>query len=313
MKSIGVVCILTFLIAAIGGDKGKPRILNGLESDIIPYQVLLSSGCGGTLIRPDWVLTAKHCLGKAGDCWSCEDFKPVPPTVWAGISDKMKRERGQERYVPEDSIILHDSNGLDLALLRIDPPFEESDSVKPIQINDIKSNLEGQEVLMSGWGATTSDYHPDQLSEVLVEIKRQQYSSYYPYWVIIMESSKGEGACYGDSGGPAVLKGKNDMLVGVASYVDVFDSDRNRLILPRGFHCGYNADNGKGYWPYHQSVYVDVYRYADWIKEKTENTPENGACEDRIATNKCEKRKAKGKCDIKRNQKKCQRTCGLCD
>ena len=90
------------------------------------------------------------------------------------------------------------SAGLDLALLRIDPPFEVSDSVKPIQINDMDSNLEGQKVLMSGWGATTSDYHPDQLSEVLMEIKSQEYSD---FWVIIMESSKGEGACYGDSGG----------------------------------------------------------------------------------------------------------------
>ena len=98
------------------------------------------------------------------------------------------------------------STVLDLALLGIDPPFEESDSVKPIQINDIDSNLIGQEVLMSGWGATTSDSHPDQLREVLVEITSQENPILgYGYWVITMESSEGEGACYGDSGGNYVV------------------------------------------------------------------------------------------------------------
>ena len=63
------------------------------------------------MIRPDWVLTAKHCVKRPGDCWRCKDFKPVPQTVWAGISDKKNQEKGQKREVPEDSIILHDSNG----------------------------------------------------------------------------------------------------------------------------------------------------------------------------------------------------------
>ena len=32
--------------------------------------------------------------------------------------------------------------------------------------------------------------------------------------------------------------------------------------------CGKDANNGKQ-WPYMRSNYVDVFKHADWIKEKT--------------------------------------------
>jgi len=206
MKTLCVVTVLLFLIAVIGAEskaKENSRILNGQDSDIIPYQVKINI-CGGTLIKLDWVLTARHCLGSS---WRRIHFTPNAQTVWADFSNSSNLENGQKREVAVDSIILLDSTEKieDLALLRIDPPFEESDTVKPIQVNDIHENLVGQEILISGWGTTTTGY-PGQLQKLLMNITSQGEGIPMGNWVegdmvINMNSSKGEGACYGDSGG----------------------------------------------------------------------------------------------------------------
>ena len=87
-----------------------------------------------------------------------------------------------------------------MALLRIDPPFEERDTIKPIQINEQYQNLKGRDVLMSGWGMTTHSENPSPLYAIFMKITNQTYQKEYG-WVIEMKSYKGEGACYGDSGG----------------------------------------------------------------------------------------------------------------
>ena len=85
----------------------------------------------------------------------------------------------------------------DLALLKIDPPFEESDKIKPIQINDVHEDLKGKEVLISGWGKTTAKTYPNQLQALHIKITNHTLRP----GMISMLSSEGEGSCHGDSGG----------------------------------------------------------------------------------------------------------------
>ena len=87
--------------------KGNGRILNGVDSDVLPYQVKLSR-CGGTIIQLDWVLTAKHCVVKD---FENKDFTRLPETVWAGISNISLLEVAERRDVSIESVFTHDSAG----------------------------------------------------------------------------------------------------------------------------------------------------------------------------------------------------------
>ena len=88
-----------------------------------------------------------------------------------------------------------------MALLRIDPPFELNEKIQPIEINDVHEDLVGKEVLISGWGATTTNRDPKQLSSLKIKITDPEEIPGKNPEEIHMLSSNGQGACFGDSGG----------------------------------------------------------------------------------------------------------------
>ena len=93
-----------------------------------------------------------------------------------------------------------------MALLKIDPPFEQSDHVLPIQRNDAHENIVGKKVLISGWGSTTNEWFSPQLQKVVLTAEDQELDR-GPFdigHVINLRGSDGKGACSGDSGGKKV-------------------------------------------------------------------------------------------------------------
>ena len=99
----------------------------------------------------------------------------------------------------------------DLALIRIRKPFKKSPSIRPIPINDVKPNLIGRKVLMSGWGLTENGRPPNRLQITSVKINR--------YWnrkpgtfdtflgrYLVSRSPNGKGSDQGDSGGNNTFK-----------------------------------------------------------------------------------------------------------
>ena len=79
------------------------RILNGQNSAVLPYQVRLKVGCGGAIIKPDWILTAKHCV--------INNERPFSTVALAGISNLNDESHAEVRNIPVRSMILHETAG----------------------------------------------------------------------------------------------------------------------------------------------------------------------------------------------------------
>ena len=97
--------ILALVIACIG-LQAQPRITGGFPINITeaPWQVLLSVGCGGSIIAPNFVLTAKHCV---------VGLSPSAVTVSVGVT--CKSEINSSNTFNVFQIILHPDPNIDAA------------------------------------------------------------------------------------------------------------------------------------------------------------------------------------------------------
>ncbi|XP_056150795.1 plasminogen [Lampris incognitus] len=201
------------------------RIVGGCVSKPFswPWQISLrtNSGihfCGGTLIAPQWVLTAKHCLERSR--------RPAAYKVLLGIYTENANEASkQERALA--SLIL-EPNGADMALLKLETPALINDKVLPVCLPEENYVVpSGTECHVTGWGDTQGTGGDGVLKETgfpVIENKICNRPSYLNGRVKDHEMCAGniEGgtdSCQGDSGGPLVCKTQNRFaLQGVTSW-----------------------------------------------------------------------------------------------
>lgn len=250
------VVISCIVASVLGGKEIVPipkgifdggKIVNGFDLDIedAPYQVSIQTRygfhfCGGSLIAPDIVLTAAHCV----------DDGPKPSSVYIRLGSSDRASGGTR--IQASNIIFHENYVQrpirnDVALIRLSKSVELSDNIQTIELAD-SDPAPGTTVLVSGWGdRVEGDTRPAprHLQGVyLSSISLRDCRSAYGYLAVqntnVCAYTEGKDSCQGDSGGPLAANGK---LVGVVSW---------------GAGCAQQGAPG---------VYASAAGYTDWINE----------------------------------------------
>ena len=207
--------------AVVGGTNASPGEYPAVAE--ITFGPFL---CTGTLVTPDWVLSAGHCGSVTGAAVASPASWP-PQLINVRIGGVTQSD-GEQRSVSQ--VVVHPdyllTSGYDISLLKL----TQSSTMAPTQVAGAGERsiwTAGTLETIVGWGVTEEDGdQPDNLQEARVPITTDQYcaGAYSDFDANTMVCAGfpqgGVDTCQGDSGGP--MFGKNSAgtlrVVGTTSF-----------------------------------------------------------------------------------------------
>ena len=174
--------------------------------------------CGATLIDPNSVLTAAHCVYG-------ESATPLRVTVGRTVlSSNQGQKRRVSRIFVHPSYDPNSSDAYDAAVLKLSSLVS---GVAPIMLATASQNFleaPGRNATVAGWGKTGSNYFPDRMREAQVPIVSDDqaasvYGTSYFKSLMVAAGKEGKDTCQGDSGGPMFAKAdSNYTQIGITSF-----------------------------------------------------------------------------------------------
>jgi secreted trypsin-like serine protease len=260
--SLGVALGVLLAASGLARSEDNEMIVAGTEAPDgkFPYQVRLywsmeddKGFCGGSLIAPQWVLTASHCLAKeSGDAYVARD--PDEVVVGYGSNDRTKTTKVKaEKIIVRPEFLGQGLNGkADVALIKLKTPVPDPKTVPLANPEaDKRYFVPGARVTVSGWGTLWSydedfaslmaDLGPEMEDKVKAPIRLREvemdwidnpscnaaFAGTKPATTIAdtefcaFQKGTNKDTCQGDSGGPMVVRDEATqgfVQVGVVSW-----------------------------------------------------------------------------------------------